>query len=85
MEKQKTSSPWTSKTPKCYKRSTISVENHSSKKKKKKKEFQKGKQCGYESFIIPSSCEIEITLKYPALNSVKLNQDNFFEEISQIH
>ena len=41
------------------------------KKKKKKKSFKRVSNVD--------------TLKYPALNSVKLNQDNFFEEISQIH
>ena len=74
-------SPWTSKTPKRYKRNTINGDLHRSKrissnfdeeipliKEKFMKadyplrfinsvvnEFQKGKECGDESFIIPTS------------------------------
>ena len=77
----KLSSPWTSKTPKRYKRKTIKGDLHRSerissnlhqeipliKEKFMKadypfrfidsvvKEFQKGKECGDESFIIPTS------------------------------
>ena len=87
MEKQKTTSPWTSKTPRRYKHSTtIYVDFHDSKKKKVDyplhfinsviDKFQKGKKCGYESFIIPSlklqNLFIYIEIPYCELN--ELNQ-----------
>ena len=84
-------SPWTSKTPKCYKWNTINGDLHRSKrissnfdeeipliKEKFLKadyslhfinsvfnEFRKGKECGDESFIIPTSLfEIATPLKF---------------------
>ena len=82
--KTKTTSPWTSKTPRHYKHSTINVDFHDSKKFFKKvdyplhfinsviNKFQKCKKCGYESFIIPSLKlqNLSYTLKYPTVNSM---------------
>ena len=99
-------SPWTSKTPKHYKRNTINGDLHRSKrissnfeeipliKEKFMKadyplcfinsvvnEFQKGKECGDESFIIPTSLfklqNLSYSLKYPTVNRMKLNQNIF--------
>ena len=97
----KFSSPWTSKTPKRYKRNTINgdrskrISSNSDEeipliKEKFMKadsplhfinsvvnEFQKGKECGDESFIItPSSFEItkpfiSIEIPYRKLNEIK--------------
>ena len=100
-------SPWTSKSPKRYKRNTINGGLHRSKrilsnfdkeipliKEKFMKvdyplrfinsvvnEFQKGKECGDESFIIPTSLfklqNLSYSLKYPTVNRMKLNQNIF--------
>ena len=96
-------SPWTSKTPKRYKRNTINGDLHRSKrissnfdeeipliKEKFMKadyplrfinsvvnEFQKGKECGDESFIIPTSLFeiakplIFVEIPYYELNEIK--------------
>ena len=96
-------SPWTSKTPKRYKRNTINGDLHRSKrissnfdeeipliKEKFMKadyplrfinsvvnEFQKGKECGDESFIIPTSLFeiakplIFVEIPYCELNEIK--------------
>ena len=101
-------SPWTSKTPKRYKRNTINGDLHHSKriswnfneevpliKEMFKKtnyilcfnnsvvnEFQKGKECRDESFIIPTSLfelqNFSYSLKYPTVNWMKLNQNIFW-------
>ena len=45
------------------------------------KEFQKGKECGGESFIIPPSLfeirKLLIPIEYPTVNLMKLNQNIF--------
>ena len=103
-------SPWTAKTPKCYKRNTMNGDLHRSKRRSssfdeeilliKEKfmkvdyslgfingvvnEFQKGKECGDESFAVPTSL-FKITkpliyeIPYCELNEIK---SIFFEEIS---
>ena len=45
-------------------------------------EFQKGKECGDENFIIYYNFIISYSLKYPTVNWMKLNQNIFWRNFT---